>query len=465
MVIGGAALAFSLSRGYPLYYGDAQAHLNIARRIIDSRTPGYEQIGTVWLPLPHVLALPLVSNDDWWRTGLAGAIPAMISYVVAGCFWFAAARRIFAGEAAAWTAMLIYALNPNVLYLATTPMTELIFFAGLAALFWGLVAYGQDQGRAAFVTAVLGSAATTMTRYEGWFLIPFACLALWIGTGRLAPAIRFGAFASIAPCYWLAHNFYYYSDALEFYRGQYSAKEMNKDYPGLHDFPVAMKFYLTAAQMNAGWPAVLIGIAGAAVAMIRRPERWIAFLAIPVVFYIWSLYQSGTPIFVPQLWHGSYYNTRYGLSALPLLAFAAGALAKRTSIAVALVALSVAPWIADPRPEAWITWKESEVNSVERRAWTREAAVYLKENYRPGAGIFTSFGDLAGIYGLAGIPLRETLHEGNGPAWLAAATLPDVFLHENWIVCLEGDQACEAAARSKRHYLARSIAKVRIYRN
>ncbi|HVX65122.1 MAG TPA: hypothetical protein VHA11_00895, partial [Bryobacteraceae bacterium] len=50
-----AAIAFFYSHGYLLYYGDATAHLNIARRVLDSRTPGWGQIGTVWLPLPHLL--------------------------------------------------------------------------------------------------------------------------------------------------------------------------------------------------------------------------------------------------------------------------------------------------------------------------------------------------------------------------------------------------------------------------
>ena len=70
--------------GWTLYYGDAEAHLNIARRILDSRTPGYDQIGTVWLPLPHLLTLALVWNDGWWHSGLAGAIPSSICFVAAG---------------------------------------------------------------------------------------------------------------------------------------------------------------------------------------------------------------------------------------------------------------------------------------------------------------------------------------------------------------------------------------------
>src|SRR5690349_18325488 len=48
-----AALAVSWCshHGYILYYGDAQSHLNLSRSIVDSRTPGYDQLGTVWLPV------------------------------------------------------------------------------------------------------------------------------------------------------------------------------------------------------------------------------------------------------------------------------------------------------------------------------------------------------------------------------------------------------------------------------
>src|SRR5579871_2453911 len=73
-----AAVGWCASQGYTLYYGDAEAHLNIARRVLDSRTPGPEQLGTVWLPLPHVLMLPFVMKDEWWRNGLAGVIPSAI---------------------------------------------------------------------------------------------------------------------------------------------------------------------------------------------------------------------------------------------------------------------------------------------------------------------------------------------------------------------------------------------------
>src|SRR5271154_3416217 len=45
------ALSYSHSRGLMLLYGDAVAHLNCARKVIDSLHPGLSQLGTVWLPL------------------------------------------------------------------------------------------------------------------------------------------------------------------------------------------------------------------------------------------------------------------------------------------------------------------------------------------------------------------------------------------------------------------------------
>ena len=45
-----------------------------------------------------------------------------------------------------------------------------------------------------------------------------------------------------------------------------------------------------------------------------------------------------------------------------------------------------APWLIHPRPDAWITWKESQVNSEARRAWTREAAAYLGAALPPRVG-------------------------------------------------------------------------------
>src|SRR5215831_19902002 len=75
------ALIFYYHQGAILLYGDAVAHINIAQRIFDSRTPGLFQLGTVWLPLPHLLDVPFIWNNWLWQSGLGASIPSMLAYV------------------------------------------------------------------------------------------------------------------------------------------------------------------------------------------------------------------------------------------------------------------------------------------------------------------------------------------------------------------------------------------------
>src|SRR6202142_4578899 len=72
---------FYFRRGDILLYGDAVAHINIARRVFDSRTPGLLQLGTVWLPLPPLLMIPFLVSNEMWKTGVGRSIPSMAAYV------------------------------------------------------------------------------------------------------------------------------------------------------------------------------------------------------------------------------------------------------------------------------------------------------------------------------------------------------------------------------------------------
>jgi len=80
----GALAAWHYHRlGLTLTHYDARGHLVVARRIVDSITPGWQQIGAVWLPLPHLLnALP-VQIDLFYRTGAAAFAISIASFAVA----------------------------------------------------------------------------------------------------------------------------------------------------------------------------------------------------------------------------------------------------------------------------------------------------------------------------------------------------------------------------------------------
>jgi hypothetical protein len=451
---------FFYKGGYLAYYGDAEAHLNIARRILDSRTPGYDELGSVWLPLPHVLIMLFARNDALWRTAVAGSIVSGISFVLAGAFLFAAGRRVFDGKWAAIAAVLVFATNPNLLYLQSTAMNEPLFMATMLAVLYFTVRFRDTQSWLAVAGAGLAALCGTMTRYDGWFPIPFVTLFLLMAAKRhrIAKAALFAAIAGIGPLYWLGHNWWCCSNALDFYNGPYSPKAIQGSayYPGIHNWAKAWLYYRSAVRWCAGVPLLWLGAAGLAACVALRRAWWPALLLLlPGVFYVWSMHSSGgTPIFLPDLWPNSYYNSRYGLALFPALALGAAALvslvpARAQRIAgVAVVLAAIAPWLIAPRPDAWITWKESQVNSDARRAWTREAAEYLGSRYRRGSGIITTFGDITGIYRMAGIPLRETLTWDNWPHWPAAVARPDLFLWEEWAVVMGGDPVQTALLRA-----------------
>jgi hypothetical protein len=457
-----AAVWFFYVHGWTCLSVDSESHLNIARRITDNLTPGYREVGTVWLPLLHWMILPLVESDTLWRNGLAGAIPPAICFVAGGTIFFAAVRRIFDSTAAGMTAAALVALNPNMLFLQSSAMTEAVFLACLAGILYCSVRFAEDQNWWAVLGTGIATLAGTLTRYEGWFVIPFV-VAYFLIVGkqrRLTASMLVGAIATLGPLFWFGHNWWLNNDPLGFYSGPWSARaiQAGSPYPGMHNWPLSFLYYGTAVRLCAGWLLSLLAVAGAAVGFQRRaanvPRRraaivWpMVLLALPALFYVWSMHSSGsTPIFVPTMWPNTYYNIRYGIAALPLLAFCAAALVDYATgrgrksagaIAGAVVIAATLPWLLDPHPGAWIFFRESEVNTAARVQWTDEIVRYLAPRYRPGSGIVTSYGDIKGIYRRAGIPLRDTLSVDNDVLYDSPLMRPDL-LRAEWAVVREND--------------------------
>jgi hypothetical protein len=437
--------------GSILYSGDAQAHLSISRSLVDSRTHSF-QIGNVWLPVLHLICAPFAENDFLWRSGLAGTIPVAACFLVAVTFFYATARDIYGAVLPAAITIACFALNPNLLYLAATPMTEVVFFAGAAVQLWALFRFRHTQGSRYVLLAALGSIWCSLTRYDGWFLIPFVTIGFFLfsRSARWKPALVFAALASIAPLYWFAHNWWVAGDALSFYRGPYSAKAIyerglqagQRRDPGDHDLLVATEYYLTAGRWVIGWPLLLLGGAGIVAALGKRKYYAILFLLLTPCFYVLAMYSSGNPIHVPNLWPFSYYNTRYAIALLPLCAFGAGALVialpqRLVRFAWLLPLVSVLPWLAQPSPENWICWKEAEYNSESRRHWTAELAHFFEKNYHLGEGILYSDGDVPAVFARANIPLNETIGPGDGLLWMLNNYHPEILQMCKWAVVLE----------------------------
>src|SRR6266849_5340539 len=102
-----SSFAYFFGNGMTNVYGDGIAHVNIARKVVDSPDDSlwqrYIQIGSPWLPLQTVAMLPLVVNDWMWRTGVAGSIVSMISFVIAALSLYLLARSFYRKEDWGWS--------------------------------------------------------------------------------------------------------------------------------------------------------------------------------------------------------------------------------------------------------------------------------------------------------------------------------------------------------------------------
>jgi hypothetical protein len=492
------AFLFYFRHGDLLLYGDAVAHINIARRVIDSRTPGLLQLGTVWLPLPHLLMIPFLLSDAAWQTGIGGAIPSMVAYVLGTVGVFRMVRGALSHDASpnpavrvsAWLAAAIYAGNPNLFYLQTTAMTEPLF---LALFIWALVHFSEFVGTlpnpekqsastsSSLTKCGLCLAAACLTRYDGWFLAVMMCLAAMLvaiqsrKARNLLPALtRFVLLAAAAPLLWLGYNAIVYRNPLEFANGAYSARAIEQktmqSHPGAHDLPVAFSFFLKSAELNmteAGGQKLWVGVllAGTLMIFIFDHRLWpLLLLWTPLIFYMLSIAYGGVPIYLPPWWPFSLYNARYGLELLPafavlsallshfLLELAGGRWMKASAgiVIVGLVAASyISVWRAQP-----ICYREAWVNSRTRITLETELATNLRLLPHK-ATLLMYLGDHVGALQRAGIPLRQTINEGNHRPWFRPSdpegiwerAQSDPHQYADYVIAMEGDPVAKTVQK------------------
>ncbi|HWZ12628.1 MAG TPA: hypothetical protein VNX22_05755 [Acidobacteriaceae bacterium] len=477
LVLAAISLSYCYSHGLLLLYGDAVAHLHIARRLFDSRRPGFRQLGTVWLPLPHLLMLPFV-NMAWWRNGLAGAWPSIACYIAAATGIYRLAR-FWLPPLMSLVAFAAFALNPGLLYFATTAMTEPLF---LAEMIWAVVflvafrlhmAKGERaEAQRALIRMTLVLVAAIFTRYDGWVLAFLAWLfvvQVWFPLRRNREMTR--AFIvmttalAIAPLIWLVYNQYLSGDALDFLRGPYSAKAIDArttrpgspHYPGYHSMRVAAVYFFKSAKLGAGsgtagdWIAWLAAAGCVVGGWIYRKKSVapLLLLWLPLAFYAYCIAYGAVPIFLPIWWPFSWYNTRYGMELLPtlalfpvfLFALIPVKLARwRDAAAVCALALIVFNAYRTARATPLVL-QEARANSATRIPFERALArtlVYMP----PRVTLLMYTSQYVGALQRAGIPLKQTLNEGDFREWQAA--LLDPAGQADYVLATDGDAVAAA---------------------
>jgi 4-amino-4-deoxy-L-arabinose transferase-like glycosyltransferase len=468
------ALIFYCHQGAILLYGDAVAHINIARRVFDSRTPGFSQLGTVWLPLPHLLEIPFIVNNRMWQTGIGASIPSMIAYVAGALGVFRLVRGL-ASRFSAWIAALIFALNPNLIYMQATAMGEslyLAFFVWSALYFTEFARQARDDAeRAGKSLAKCGGmvAAAMLVRYDAWFLaavVAFtAIVIMW--RLRLFPRplrrglINFILLTGSAGAFFLVYNQVVFGNALEFANGPYSARAIQErsktptmpTYPGEKSARDATLQFLKVSRLSVAegrpelWLFTAAFIALLASLYFSRSHLSWAILWAPVPFYVLCVAWGSVPIYHPEWWPFSYYNVRYGLQLLPAIAvfaalgceFAARFFSLRYVAGAAALVIAVScfsVWNKTP-----ICLREAQANGSDRVALDRDLAEKLKLLPQAATVVIYCSAHPAALQ-MVGVPLEQRVCETNHSAWEDALARP--AQSADYLVAFAGDPVARA---------------------
>lgn len=444
---GAAGAAHYFAAGLTLSHYDARGHLVVARRIFDSLTPGWQQIGAVWLPLPHLLnALP-VQIDFFYRTGLSAvALSVMCFAVAAGAIaWIV--ERLTGSAWAAAAGATVFVLNPNVLYLQATPMTEPLLIAlGVLAVAL-LMAWlddaspakaGHDETSRLKPDAVgILFALACLTRYEAWPVTVAALLvATWVLWRRGLPAIdaaRQMIPIAIYPAVAIA-GFFVFSRIVV---GRWFADDFFiPENPARGDLYESLAEIVWGTRMLSGIGVLGVAAVGAAVLMaiaFTRRERAIALL--PLV-----LTGMAAVPFV-AFYDGHPYRIRYMVPLIAVEAIAAGVAAgfaprRPLATGAAMALLAIAGYELRPLSANAPMVTEAQWDLPNRHA--RQAVSSCLEREYNGGAVMTSMGSL-GHYmqdlSRSGFALKDFLHEGNGDIWLAA--IVDPLPYAGWMLIEE----------------------------
>jgi hypothetical protein len=440
--------------------------------VVHSVTPGMAQLGGVWLPLTHLLLVPFVANDFLWQTGLAGGVVSGGFFIVAGVYLYKLIWQLTKSVAASWVGLAIFSLNPNLLYLQSTAMTEIPLIAlFLLSIYYFVKFLHNDRDLLSLVLAALFCFAATITRYDGWFLaIIEAGLIIarfgWVGIQKRSWAfwpkmegllLLYSTLAFFGIALWLVWNTLILGDSFYFTNSDFSAKtqqeswEARGELPAYKDLPLSLFYYAVTTLENSGLALTLLGLIGVIFFLFdaKIKARWLILILTltPFIFNVLTLYLGQSVIFIPSLTPDSFewslFNVRYGTMMIPSVALFTAYLLYRFQpwiLKTAIIFLTAA------QSALFVTGQASAISlddGVKGLSASRpsDAENWLKENYDGGLVLMDDFARTVSVI-RTGIPMQNTIYLGNKPYWEESLTTPEK--HARWIVIQENDAVWNA---------------------
>ena len=441
--------------GLGLAYNDARSHLDIGRRVVEGLKPGLAQLGSVWLPLPHILMIPTIWNDFMWHSGLSGALVSMASFVGTGLVIYQFLKMLGVGTLGRLLGIAVFVANINILYLQSTAMTELLLIFTMTAGVYELVKWHQNDRILTLIKAGFWIMLSTLVRYDGWFLLVFASLLIIYHAAnkkrfKVAEGtfIFFATLAGLGIALWFLWNLLIFKDPLYFAFGPYSARaqQVQLEAAGVlatqGNILLSLKVYLYAAIYNIGAFTLILGLFGMAAMWLNKKLdsgiriATIALLA-PFIFNILALYLGHSVLFIQGISGNTWFNVRYGVMMLPTIAIFVGYLAHRfISLRPVIVGLFIFVTFFHFTSQDAVTIDDARVGSSQKNV--TEVAGWLRHNAREEKGfVLISAASHDAIIFSSGLPMKKFIHEGTGAYWESATTAPDRWAR--WIIMRTND--------------------------
>lgn len=446
---------YYLSNGLGVAYNDARSHLDIARRVVENLKPGFAQLGSVWLPLPHLLATLTVWNNFMWHTGLAGALQSMISFVITGILIYRILQALGVSLIGRLTGVLVFMLNMNILYMQSTAMTELLLLGTMTAGVYELIQWHKEDKMLRLVKSSFWIMLSTMIRYDGWFLLFYALVLLIIHGIRYfgykateGMAVLFTTMAGFGILLWLFWNLIIFKDPLYFIFGPYAAATQQAQLAAAgvlatkHNWLFSLQTYIYAVIYNAGMLQAIL-------AFIAMPLFWFdkrisgslrlaaTALMAPFFFNVLALYLGQSVLFVQGLNGNTWFNVRYGLMMVPSIAVFIGYLVYRLSairyVLIALI-LFVSFFSLVNRDAVTIddaVFGASGKNVTQVSGWLRNHAL------DQDGFVLISVASHDAIIFSSGLEMSRFIHEGDGQYWTLATAHPARWAR--WIIMRTND--------------------------
>ncbi len=440
--------------GLGLAYNDARSHLDIGRRVVEGLKPGLAQLGSVWLPLPHLLMAPTIWNDFMWHSGLAGALQSMISFVVTGILIYLFLRKLGIGLFGRLMGVFVFVANLNILYMQSTAMTELLLIVSMTAGVYYLLAWQQDNKLMDLLKAAFWVMLATLNRYDGWFLLIFAVVLIFILTIKRGyktmegTILLFLTLSGVGIMLWFLWNLLIFKDPLYFIFGPYSAhaQQQQLQQAGVlatyKNIWLSSKVYYYSLVYNLGMFTMILGAIGAVLFYFDKKIKpniriiSIALLA-PLVFNILALYFGFSVLFVQGLSGNTWFNVRYGIMMAPSVAIFVGYLFSRVkNIRIVLLCVVLFITYFSFASLDAVTIDDARVGSSGKNVTEVSGWLHRNAKDKPGFVLISAASHDAIIFS-SGLPMSKFIHEGTGAYWISATTSPDRWAR--WIIMRTND--------------------------